>query len=180
MARAPKILVLNGPNLNLLGVREPEIYGRDSWPISRQLCRKAAPRASGSAIDFRQTNHEGELVDWIQEARGTHAGIVINAGAYTHTSVAILDALQRGRAAGDRGASLQHLPARGVPPPLLFSLAARGVICGLGAAGLCCWRSRRSRPIARARRSRRRDGPQASTSTTTLVRKLAALLTRPA
>jgi 3-dehydroquinate dehydratase-2 len=92
MARAPKILVVNGPNLNMLGVREPAVYGRDRLTDIEKLCRKAA-RQLGLAIDFRQSNHEGEIVGWLQEARGSCAGIVINAGAYTHTSVALLDAL---------------------------------------------------------------------------------------
>lgn len=85
------LLVLNGPNLNLLGLRQPEIYGRETLEDVAALCRAAC--AEGFGIDFRQTNHEGVLVDWIHAARGTTAGIAINAGAYTHTSVAILDAL---------------------------------------------------------------------------------------
>ncbi len=89
----PVILILNGPNLNLLGTREPDIYGRDTLDVIRSASSKAA-EAMGFTVDFRQTNHEGQLVDWIQEARGTAAGIIINAGAYTHTSIAILDALK--------------------------------------------------------------------------------------
>ena len=88
----PTVLVLNGPNLNLLGEREPEIYGTDTLADVEALCRKAASLA-GLDIDFRQSNHEGELVDAIHEARHTAVGLVINAGAYTHTSVAIHDAL---------------------------------------------------------------------------------------
>lgn len=88
---AQMIFVLNGPNLNLLGKREPEIYGSDTLADVEAMCRKAAPE--GVSIDFRQSNHEGVLVDWIQEARETAAAIVINPAAYTHTSVAILDAL---------------------------------------------------------------------------------------
>ena len=87
-----KIMVLNGPNLNMLGTRQPEIYGHDTLAdIEARL--EARARAQGLEIDFRQSNHEGELVTWIQEARTTCAGIVINPAAYTHTSVAILDAL---------------------------------------------------------------------------------------
>jgi 3-dehydroquinate dehydratase-2 len=86
------VVVLNGPNLNLLGEREPEVYGHDSLADVEALCRAAADE-SGLALDFRQTNHEGVLVDAIHEVRGTAAGIVINAGALTHTSIALRDAL---------------------------------------------------------------------------------------
>jgi 3-dehydroquinate dehydratase-2 len=134
MARAPKILVVNGPNLNMLGVREPAVYGRDRLADIEKLCRKAG-RELALAIDFRQSNHEGEIVGWLQEARASCAGIVINAGAYTHTSIAILDALQ-----------LTELPAIEVHLSNIFrreefrhhsyvSLAARAVICGLGPTG---------------------------------------------
>jgi 3-dehydroquinate dehydratase-2 len=134
MARAPRILVVNGPNLNMLGVREPAVYGRDRLADIEKLCRKAG-REFALAIDFRQSNHEGEIVGWLQEARSSHAGIVINAGAYTHTSIAILDALQ-----------LTELPVIEVHLSNIFrreefrhhsyvSLAARAVICGLGPTG---------------------------------------------
>lgn len=86
------ILILNGPNLNLLGKRQPEIYGAETLNDVAALCAKAAG-AFDHGVEMRQSNHEGELVDWIQEAREAHAGIVINPGAYSHTSVAILDAL---------------------------------------------------------------------------------------
>src|SRR6476659_2380201 len=88
LANAP-IMILNGPNLNLLGQRQPEIYGSDTLADVEALCAKAAA-AHGGTVDFRQSNHEGELVDWIHEARRNHAGIVINPAAYSHTSVAIL------------------------------------------------------------------------------------------
>ncbi|MFJ3819651.1 type II 3-dehydroquinate dehydratase [Streptomyces nodosus] len=91
LADAP-IMILNGPNLNLLGHRQPEVYGSDTLADIEALCVKAVA-AHGGTVDFRQSNHEGELVDWIQEARLNHAGIVINPAAYSHTSVAILDAL---------------------------------------------------------------------------------------
>ncbi|MGY0487212.1 type II 3-dehydroquinate dehydratase [Streptomyces sp. WG-D5] len=91
LANAP-IMVLNGPNLNLLGKRQPEIYGRDTLADVEALCVKTAT-ALGATVDFRQSNHEGQLVDWIHEARENHVGIVINPAAYSHTSVAILDAL---------------------------------------------------------------------------------------
>ena len=86
------IYILNGPNLNLLGKREPEIYGHDTLEDVRSACAALAAEL-GLAIDLRQSNHEGELVDWIHEAREKAAGIIINPAAYTHTSVAILDAL---------------------------------------------------------------------------------------
>lgn len=87
------IYVLNGPNLNMLGLREPAIYGRDTLDDIKTRCAAAA-KANGLVTDFRQSNVEGELVNWIQEARSKAQGIILNAGGYTHTSVAILDALQ--------------------------------------------------------------------------------------
>ena len=86
------VLLLNGPNLNLLGLRQPEIYGAETLADVEAACQEAAA-AAGFEITCRQSNHEGALVDWIQEARTTTAGIVFNPGAYSHTSVAILDAL---------------------------------------------------------------------------------------
>lgn len=86
------IVVLNGPNLNLLGEREPEVYGHETLADVEDLCRITAV-GCGFALDFRQSNHEGILVDAIQEVRSTAAGVVINAGALTHTSVALRDAL---------------------------------------------------------------------------------------
>lgn len=87
------IHVINGPNLNLLGAREPEIYGRATLAdVERRLAAKA--RAHGVELTFRQSNHEGELVDWIQEAGGRGAGVILNAGAYTHTSIALRDAIR--------------------------------------------------------------------------------------
>ncbi len=90
---AQKILILNGPNLNMLGLREPEIYGSKTLDDVKGECLEKA-MALGCEIDFKQSNHEGELVTWIQEARGHVDGIIINAAAYTHTSVAIHDALK--------------------------------------------------------------------------------------
>ncbi len=89
---APLIAVLNGPNLNMLGLRQPHIYGAATLDDVEQICAEAA-EGLGLAIDFRQTNGEGELVSWVQECRGRAQGIVINPAAYTHTSVALLDAL---------------------------------------------------------------------------------------
>lgn len=86
------ILVLNGPNLNLLGTRQPEVYGRTTLADVEAMCHSAGARL-GLGIACVQSNHEGALVDAIHAARGQHAGIVINAGAYTHTSIALRDAL---------------------------------------------------------------------------------------
>lgn len=92
MTSPARILLLNGPNLNMLGVREPEIYGDDTLDDIRSACAEHAKKES-IALDFRQSNSEAELVDWIQAARGTQDGIIINPAAFTHTSVAIMDAL---------------------------------------------------------------------------------------
>lgn len=86
------LLVLNGPNLNLLGQRQPQVYGKATLADVEALCREAGARLA-LEIDFRQSNHEGQLIDWIHEARGRHHGIVLNAGAFTHTSIAIMDAI---------------------------------------------------------------------------------------
>ena len=128
------IYVLNGPNLNMLGLREPAIYGHDTLDDIAGLARARA-QGLGLAIDFRQSNIEGELVNWVQEARSKARGIILNAGGYTHTSVALLDALQAA-----------ELPVIEVHLSNIFrrdqfrqhsyiSLAATGVICGLGAKG---------------------------------------------
>ncbi len=86
------IYILNGPNLNLLGQRQPEVYGRESLEDVADACA-ALGEDLGLTVRFHQSNHEGALVDWIHEARGAGAGIIINPGAYSHTSIAILDAL---------------------------------------------------------------------------------------
>lgn len=91
MPHTPVIYVLNGPNLNLLGTREPEIYGRETLADVEALCVKAA---EGAAVVFRQSNHEGDLIDWIHEARADADALVINPAGYGHTSVALLDALK--------------------------------------------------------------------------------------
>ena len=87
------ILILNGPNLNLLGIREPEIYGLATLSDIEVICQAEAKNLNVS-VDFRQSNHEGTLIDWIQEARETADGLLLNAAAYTHTSIAIHDALK--------------------------------------------------------------------------------------
>ena len=88
----PTVVVLNGPNLNLLGEREPEVYGSETLADVEALCAKAAAEV-GLALDFRQSNHEGVLVDALHEVRSSAAGVVINAGALTHTSISLRDAL---------------------------------------------------------------------------------------
>src|SRR5262249_29186568 len=128
------IFVLNGPNLNLIGVREPAIYGAETLAdIQRRT--EARAEALGHKVDFRQSNGEGTLVDWIQEAREGAAGIVINAGAYTHTSIAILDALN---AAGRPTIEL-HLSNIFRREPFRHTSyvtpAAHGLICGFGPKG---------------------------------------------
>jgi len=129
-----RVLVLNGPNLNLLGKRQPEIYGRTTLDEIADGLRTRATAAS-IELDFRQSNHEGQLVDWIQEARETASAIIINPAAYTHTSVAILDALSAFEGPivevhlsniHKREAFRHHSYVSGV---------ATGVICGLGARG---------------------------------------------
>jgi len=128
------IFVLNGPNLNLLGVREPAIYGAETLAdVGRRT--QARAQALGLAVDFRQSNHEGELVDWIQEARESASGVILNAGALTHTSVAILDALN----AAEKPVIELHLSnvfrREKFRHHSYVSAAAQGLICGFGAKG---------------------------------------------
>ncbi len=93
MAQAPKILILNGPNLNLLGTREPDVYGTATLADIETASRRRGTEL-GLEVDCRQSNGEGQLIDWIHEARGEQDGLIINPGAYSHTSIALLDALQ--------------------------------------------------------------------------------------
>lgn len=130
----PLIAVLNGPNLNMLGIRQPAVYGSATLDDVEALCAETA-EGLGLAIDFRQTNGEGELITWVQECRGRAAGIVINPAGYSHTSVALMDAL----AAVElpvvevhisnihRREQFRHLS--------YVSKVATGVICGLGIQG---------------------------------------------
>ena len=125
------IYVLNGPNLNLLGEREPDIYGALTLDQVRSRC-EALATAQGRQVVFRQSNHEGELIDWVQEARSAAAALVINPGGYGHTSVALLDALK----------TLAipivecHVTNPAAREPFrrhsFVSLAARGVVSGFG------------------------------------------------
>ena len=128
------MLILNGPNLNLLGLREPEIYGRATLADIEAACRKRAKDLELS-LSFRQSNSEGDLVTWIQDARETQDGLIINAGALTHTSVALLDALRLFDAPVIE-LHLSNIFAREkFRHRSYISLAADGVICGFGAAG---------------------------------------------
>ncbi len=131
---AATILVLNGPNLNLLGVREPQTYGSETLADIEESCLERAA-ALDLAVDFRQSNHEGQLIDWIQEARESADGIIINAGAYTHSSIAILDALR----ASELPIVEVHLSNIFSREPYrhhsYISAVAKGVICGVGGLG---------------------------------------------
>jgi len=133
-AKSLIVLVLNGPNLNLLGTREPDIYGKETLADVEQACRSYAS-AHQFSVEFRQSNHEGQLIDWIQEARGKVGGIVVNPGGFGHTSVAIADAL--------KGVELPvievHISNIFAREPFrhhsTISAIAKGVICGLGPRG---------------------------------------------
>ncbi len=131
---AKRVLVLNGPNLNMLGTREPATYGTETLADIEKMV-KAEGKALGLTVTARQSNHEGELVTWIQEALGKFEAIVINPAAYSHTSVAIHDAL---RAFGLPVVEV-HLSNIHAREPFrhhsYVSAVATGVICGLGAAG---------------------------------------------
>ena len=134
MAQAPAILVLNGPNLNLLGTREPDVYGRTTLADIESACHERG-RDLGMSVECRQSNAEGELVDWIQGARKSHNGLIVNAGALTHTSIALFDALQA------IGLPIVEVHLSNIYQRESFrhhsyvSKAANGVICGFGAQG---------------------------------------------
>jgi 3-dehydroquinate dehydratase-2 len=128
------ILILNGPNLNLLGRREPEIYGRTTLADIEAMCREEAARL-GVEVECRQSNSEGELVTWVQQLPGQFAGLVLNAGAYSHTSIALLDAL---RALNEPliEVHLSNIYQRETFRQHSYvSLAAKGIICGFGSRG---------------------------------------------
>ena len=134
MTQSRTVLLLNGPNLNMLGTRQPEVYGSTTLAEIEARCVEQA-KGLGLALEARQSNHEGELVDWIQAARQQYAAIIINPGAFTHTSVALLDALQAFEGLVievhlsniHRRESFRHHS--------YVSLAATGAIVGLGAQG---------------------------------------------
>lgn len=146
----PSIHILNGPNLNLLGTRQPEIYGATTLADIEANCRSHA-ESLGFAVVFRQSNREGELVDWIQEAARESEGVILNAGAYTHTSLAIMDALlacpkdivEVHLSNPQRRESYRHRS--------YVAAASRASICGCGARGyllaldaLAGWREERA------------------------------------
>lgn len=134
MVAQATILILNGPNLNMLGVREPEIYGRDTIADIEAACAERAAELD-LEIDFRQSNHEGQLVDWIQEARQSADGIVINPAGFTHTSVAIHDAIKLAGVPVIE-VHLSNIHRREAwRHHSYISLAADGVIMGLGSQG---------------------------------------------
>ncbi|MBE7731516.1 type II 3-dehydroquinate dehydratase [Devosia faecipullorum] len=129
-----RVLVLNGPNLNLLGTREPGTYGSETLKDVEALCKTTAAQLD-LAVDFRQSNHEGELVTWIQDARKTADGILINPAAYSHTSVAIHDAL-RAVALPVAEVHLTNIHQReAFRHHSYVSSVAFGVICGFGSLG---------------------------------------------
>ncbi|WP_299197424.1 type II 3-dehydroquinate dehydratase [uncultured Tateyamaria sp.] len=128
------VLVLNGPNLNLLGTRQPEIYGATTLPQVEQLCREYAAK-NGYDVTCTQSNHEGALVDTIHAAKGTHDGIVLNAGAYTHTSIALHDAIL-GTELPVVELHLSNIHSReAFRHNSYIAPVAVGMICGFGVAG---------------------------------------------
>lgn len=128
------ILILNGPNLNLLGTRQPEVYGTTTLSDIEQMCRTKA-EALSLALAFEQSNSEGQLVDMIHAAKGMHDGIILNAGAYTHTSIALMDAVS------SVGLPVIELHLSNIHAREEFrhtsyiAKVALGVICGFGAHG---------------------------------------------
>ena len=132
MGMSKPIYVLNGPNLNLLGVREPDVYGEDTLEDVRALV-EARARARGAVVVFRQTNHEGELIDWVQEAREAASALVLNPAGYGHTSIALLDALKM-LAIPIIECHLSNPAAReDFRRSTYVALAATGVVSGFGA-----------------------------------------------
>ncbi|KZY38336.1 3-dehydroquinate dehydratase [Roseovarius sp. HI0049] len=128
------ILILNGPNLNLLGQRQPEVYGATTLAQIEETCRAKA-RDMGLGLDFMQSNSEGALVDAIHAARGTHDGLILNAGAYTHTSIALMDAISSVELPTIE-LHLSNVHAREEFRHISYiARVAVGVICGFGPAG---------------------------------------------
>ena len=134
MSESPKILILNGPNLNMLGVREPDIYGCETLADIEESCNQRA-NSLGLTVNFKQSNIEGEIVADIQSARGTAAGIIINGAGYTHTSVAIFDALKISELPVVE-LHITNIHAReAFRHHSYIAQAATGIICGFGAHG---------------------------------------------
>ncbi|MCA0941087.1 type II 3-dehydroquinate dehydratase [Salipiger pacificus] len=128
------LLILNGPNLNLLGLRQPEVYGRTTIADVEATCRAHAENL-GVALEFSQSNHEGALIDAIHAARGTKDGIILNAGAYTHTSVALMDAISSAEVPTIE-LHLSNVHAREEFRHVSYiAKVALGVICGFGPRG---------------------------------------------
>lgn len=130
----PSVYVLNGPNLNLLGVREPHLYGATTLAQVERLCHEVAAEL-GLACEFRQTNHEGVMVDWVQEARERSVGIVINPAGLSFRSIPLLDALKTVHQPIAEVHVTNIHRRESLYQQSLVSLAATGVICGFGAQG---------------------------------------------
>jgi 3-dehydroquinate dehydratase-2 len=147
LSKQPIVLVLNGPNLNMLGTREPEVYGRDTLDDIAKACAGRG-KELGLTVDFRQSNHEGELITWLQQARATGSsgtvGIVINPAGLSHTSVALMDAVQLTDLPVIE-VHLQHLPPRDLPPSFLHQPPPKASSAAL-APRATCWRSMPWRP----------------------------------
>ena len=135
MAAPPLVYVLNGPNLNLLGMREPEIYGRDTLDdIAGRLENKA--KGLGLAIDLRQSNHEGHLIDWLHEAQAREAkAVLLNAGAFAHTSLALYDAIRAIRTPVIEVHLSNPAAREAYRHKSYVGMAAKGTIAGFGAVG---------------------------------------------
>ena len=130
----PSVLILNGPNLNLLGQRQPEVYGRTTLAEVEQMCIDQAAQLD-LGLTFQQSNHEGVMIDAIHAARGVHGGMILNAGAYTHTSVALMDAIS----SAELPTIELHLSNVHAREPFrhqsYIAKVAIGIICGFGPMG---------------------------------------------
>ena len=132
--KTARVLVLNGPNLNMLGTREPEIYGAETLAAIAKRCRARAAEL-GVSVQFRQTNSEGELIGWIQEARGAADALIVNAGGLSHTSIAVLDALNAVQTPIFEVHLSNIFRREDFRHTSYVSRAAQGVICGFGGNG---------------------------------------------